>query len=716
MSGKDQYEIDILLLYSDSCDNVLYYHTVSMISDLMNLIGKKTLSINIDHNKIDDAVRKSRHVIFYRTSSIMREVIKKIRPDISIGYLIDDNIFYEEFYLKKLSEKIRSCIRSADYCLANSIELTFALSKINPKSYCIGNIPVWKERLESNGIIEPLRNKHDVFTIGIISGMAYEDKIISMINTISDAARNTGKNIRVVYFSQSAIKIPHLENVIFDHKKRVGNIKEWYNILHSIPMDVVYAEFENNQITKCKTNLKFRESAYMKVPLIALDPSGKIYPGIINGKNGYSVRTRDEAIEAIRAVLLKDRKEISEMGERAYKTLMKTSPKDSANNLISILDKNANYSPTIQVFKPKIRPESVMSVSETLLSGWIGCGPKTKQFEKNFESYLQTSQACIATMSATDALEIAVKLLDIKDGDSVITTPITFISTNHAIIYSGATPIFADVDMENGNISPESIEEKITGNTKAIMIVHLSGNSCDMGKIEKIAEKHNIKIIEDCAHAAGGYYTSGKYSGKKIGSSDNICCFSFQSVKNLPCGDGGMLVVPKEMESRAIKLRWMGIDKDTYSRTSTTGEYLWKYDVTELGIKANQNDIMSSIGIVQLTYLDEDNDRRREIASFYKKHLSQHPKIKMPNIDISKSACHFYPIYVEGRDGLLNYLRQNDIFCGVHYRRNDKYDNYQEQYLPSAEYIEQHTLTLPIHLFLTDGDLMKIVGLIKEWK
>lgn len=370
----------------------------------------------------------------------------------------------------------------------------------------------------------------------------------------------------------------------------------------------------------------------------------------------------------------------------------------------------------IQVFKPLIRQEAVDAVTETLRSGWIGCGPKTKQFEQAFKYYIGSDDECVATTSCTDALEIALKLLDIGVRDEVITTPITFISTNHAILHSGATPVFADVDDKTGNILPASILEKITSRTKAIMVVHIGGYSADMFEIEKIAFYNNLRIIEDCSHAAGGVYHNKQLNHKKIGSIGNICCFSFQSVKNLPCGDGGMLVVPKRMYERAIKLRWMGIDKDTYSRTSNNGEYLWKYEVPELGIKANQNDIMSSIGLAQLAYLDSDNDRRRDIANFYKKSLSDHPKIKMPNIDIKFSSCHFYPMYVEGRDSLLIHLRKDNIFAGVHYRRNDKYANYKEQYLPNAEYIENNTITLPIHLHLTDQDLNRIVESIRAWK
>lgn len=368
----------------------------------------------------------------------------------------------------------------------------------------------------------------------------------------------------------------------------------------------------------------------------------------------------------------------------------------------------------IGVFKPLIRKESIKAVSKVLSSGWIGNGPKVKQFETDFQTYLETSNSCIAVMSATDALELAFQLYEFPKQSEVITTPITFISTNHAILYNNLTPVFADINPLTGCLDPVSIDSKITPKTKAIIVVHLSGSAADMERIEKIAEENNLKIIEDCAHAAGGFYHNGKHKGKRIGNSDNICCFSFQAVKNLPMGDGGMITLPtQELADKASKLRWLGIDKDTYSRTAKTGEYLWKYDVPYVGIKSNVNDILGAIGVEQLKYLDSDNARRREIAKFYKQQLQDYQGIDIPNIDIELSSCHFYPILVNKRDQLMQHMRDNGISCGMHYQRNDKYANYQEEDLPGAEYWNNREITLPIHLYLTDEDLKYIVNIIR---
>lgn len=370
---------------------------------------------------------------------------------------------------------------------------------------------------------------------------------------------------------------------------------------------------------------------------------------------------------------------------------------------------------TIQVFKPLVHQEAIDAVVDVLKSGWIGCGPKTVEFEKKVEEYLDTKNRAIAVMSATDGLQIALKLLGVGSGDEVITTSITFVSTNHAILYEDAIPVFVDVLKTNGTIDPEEVEKKITDKTKAIMLVHLSGYACDMERFEEISQRYNIPLIEDCAHAFGGYYWNGRHKGKKIGSSDNICVFSLQAVKNCGVGDAGIVLVPnQELQSKAFKFRWLGIDKDTYNRTATTGQYLWKYDVPLLGIKSNLNDITSAIAIGQLKYLDQENKRRREIARFYKESLANHPKITLPDIDIDNSSCHFYPVYVDNRDAMINHLHASGINPGVHYRRNDTYKVY-ERYtaiLPNSQWIEDHTLTLPMHMFLANEDLETIVNAI----
>ena len=375
-----------------------------------------------------------------------------------------------------------------------------------------------------------------------------------------------------------------------------------------------------------------------------------------------------------------------------------------------------NQNKTIQVLKPLIREQSINAVSEVLRSGWLGLGPKTEEFENNIIKYLGSSNFASYLNSATSALHLALHILDLQDGDEVITTGLTFCSTNNVILQQRAklVPVFTDIDRTTGCLDPEDIERKITSRTTVIIVVLYAGYSADMVKINTLAEKHNIKVIEDAAHAMGGSYENGL----KIGNSNNIVCLSFQAVKNLPVGDGGMILVPtKEMLERCNKLRWLGIDKSTHSRTSKVGEYLWKYEVDELGYKFHGFDITAAIGVEQLKFLDGDNARREHISNLYRQELNGVPGI-LPFVDRSKgkSSCHFEPILVDRRDDLIQHLKAHGIHPGVHYRNNANYSAYSQYKtdLPNTDWFENHEITLPIHMHLSNEDLDYIINTVKK--
>lgn len=244
---------------------------------------------------------------------------------------------------------------------------------------------------------------------------------------------------------------------------------------------------------------------------------------------------------------------------------------------------------SIQLFKPKISEAAIKSVEETLRSGWIGLGPKVKQFEHDFCEYVGCEYA-VGLNSATAGLHLAMILAGVEAGDEVITTPLTFISTNHSILYQRAVPVFVDIDSDTLNIDVNQISDRITEKTKAIVCVHYGGYPCDLDEIYDIASNHNITVIEDCAHAMGA-----EYNGRKIGASARLAVFSFHAVKNLPMGDGGIIATDdSEFYGKLKKLRWMGINKDTYSRRISIGEssvYSWQYNVEMLGYKYHMNDI-----------------------------------------------------------------------------------------------------------------------------
>lgn len=318
--------------------------------------------------------------------------------------------------------------------------------------------------------------------------------------------------------------------------------------------------------------------------------------------------------------------------------------------------------------------DEINAVAEVLKSGWIGLGPKTKEFEEKFAAYIGLNHA-VGVNSATAALHLALKVMNVEGGE-VITTPMTFISTNHAILYNHAIPVFCDIEEDTLNIDATKIEALISEKTKAIIVVHYGGYSVDMDRVLQIAKRYNLKVIEDAAHGCGG-----EYKNKKLGSIGDIGCFSFHAVKNLATGDGGMITIDDpEIYGRLMKLRWVGINKDTWSREEKdTKQYSWYYDVEELGFKCHMNDITAAIGIVQLAKLDVMNQGRLGISQKYTEAFSSIKDIEVPSKKdyMTLPACHNYVIKLNDRDGLNDYLKQKGISSGVHYIPNNHYEMYK---------------------------------------
>jgi perosamine synthetase len=363
----------------------------------------------------------------------------------------------------------------------------------------------------------------------------------------------------------------------------------------------------------------------------------------------------------------------------------------------------------IQLLKPVISEEAIQAVGDVLRSGWIGLGPKTAEFEAAFAKYVG-NRHCIGLNSCSAALHLALHILDLPEGSEIITTPITFISTNHAILYERCDPVFADVQPDTGNLDVASVASKISPKTKAVMAVHLTGYPCDLDELNALAHSHGLSVIEDCAHACGA-----TYKGNRIGSHGQLHAFSFQAVKNLPMGEGGALVVRDDGLNRRLRqLRWLGIDKDTFHR-SRGASYSWEYDVAELGRKYHMNDIHAAIGLAQLRILDKDNARRAEIAARYRKGLRGVPGVKLlKQSSDRKSSNHLCCILVENRDELALKLKSAGIETGVHFRRNDLYSMYKrDDSLVNAEQFWRSSLSLPLHLLLTDEQVDYVMEQIR---
>ena len=371
----------------------------------------------------------------------------------------------------------------------------------------------------------------------------------------------------------------------------------------------------------------------------------------------------------------------------------------------------------IPVFKPSYGKEEFEAVKKVMQSGWVGLGPKTQEFEALFAKYIGTRYA-VAFNSCTSAIHVAMLVMNVKGGE-VLTTPITFVSTNHAVLYNDAKPVFCDVEPDTLNISVKEIEKNIKKNTKAIVTVHYGGHPCNMDPITKVARASGIKIIEDAAHACGG-----EYKGRKVGTLGDIACFSFHAVKNLATGEGRMITTnDQQIYERLKKLRWLGITKGTWDREisekhSGVLKYSWYYDVEEVGFKCHMNDIPAAIGLVQLKKLDKMNDKRRSLSFRYNKLLKDTGDIELPVVkEYAKSAYHNYVIKTEKRYSLNAYLQEKGISTGVHYIPNHHYRMYKNcrADCPVVEDVWKKLLTLPLYPDLTLEEQDYIVKNIQKY-
>ena len=369
---------------------------------------------------------------------------------------------------------------------------------------------------------------------------------------------------------------------------------------------------------------------------------------------------------------------------------------------------------SIPVFRPCFDEEEVDAVREVLMSGWVGPGQKVEELEKRFAEYVGTEFA-LSMNSCSSALFTALKVIGVE-GREVVTTAQTFVSTNHAILQNGATPVFADIEGTTLNISPESIAHRVNDKTAAIMVVHHGGHPCDMDPIMGIANEKGIPVIEDAAHAAGA-----RYKGRMAGALGTIGCFSFHALKNMSTGDGGMLTTDDESVAERVRnVRWMGITRSTYDRFRKNGRArAWEYDVDEVGYKFHMNDLNAAIGIVQLGKLESTNAARREVAVQYRSAFKDVEWIEMlGEKDYAQSANHAFVVLAEDRDRLIEHLAEKGIDGGVHYRPNHLYSVYEpyRRDLPVTESLWTKMVTLPMYPSMSNDEVLQVIEAVREFE
>lgn len=369
---------------------------------------------------------------------------------------------------------------------------------------------------------------------------------------------------------------------------------------------------------------------------------------------------------------------------------------------------------------PLIEDEEIDEVVESLKVGWLGTGPKVARFQRSFADYKGVTDA-VALGSCTAALHLSILTAGIGRGDEVLTTPLTFCATVNAIIHAGATPVLVDVDPLTMNIDPGSIEERITPRTKAILPVHFAGRPAEMDDLCRIADKHGLKIIEDCAHAI-----ETEYHGAKAGTFGDFGCFSFYVTKNVVTGEGGMVIAKKEEDLARIKtLALHGMSRDAWKRFSDEGYK--HYQVVECGFKYNMMDLQAAIGIHQLARVDRYWKRREEIWRIYNESLARlpvdTPPAPAPN---TVHAYHLYTIRVGekktglSRDRLLAEMTRHNIGVGVHYLSIPEHEYYRRTFgwraedYPHAFRIGRETVSLPLSAKLSDADVEDVVKALEK--
>ena len=369
---------------------------------------------------------------------------------------------------------------------------------------------------------------------------------------------------------------------------------------------------------------------------------------------------------------------------------------------------------------PLIGQEEIDEVVDTLKSGWLSTGPKTKKFERLFLDYIGAPFG-VATNSCTAALHLVLKSFEIGPGDEVIVTPMTFAASVNVVEHVGARPVFADVEPDGYNIDPRNIEAAITTKTRAIMPVHFAGQACDLDSIYAIAEKNNILVIEDAAHAAGT-----EYRGRKIGSFGNPTCFSFYVTKNISTAEGGFVSTSDQRLSERIRvLALHGMDLGAWQRYSKHGNK--HYEVVYPGYKYNLTDVASAMGIHQLSKLDHFIDVRRKYANIYHEELRENEEIILPrDNENGRHAWHLFPVMVRpeilgaDRDEVMEALTAENIGIGVHFRAVHLHQYYREKYghqagdFPRAEFISDRVFSLPLTPKMTEGDIEDVIFAFKR--
>jgi dTDP-4-amino-4,6-dideoxygalactose transaminase len=371
--------------------------------------------------------------------------------------------------------------------------------------------------------------------------------------------------------------------------------------------------------------------------------------------------------------------------------------------------------------RPSISEEAISEVVSCLRSGWITTGPRVKLFEDDLKVYLG-APLVLALTSATAGLHLVLTALKLQPGDEVITTPMTFAATLNTIVLAGGKPVCVDVEPGTYNMDVRAVERAITKRTRAIMPVHFAGLPVDLDPLYDIAERHNLRVIEDAAHAIGT-----EYRGKRIGSFGDIQVFSFHPNKNMTTGEGGCVATRDEhMAGDVALLRFHGMDREAWNRFGKKGSQ--HYEIITPGYKYNMMDIQAALGLHQLKALDSFIKRRTELALRYHRLLAGWPQLTLTSTPAYPHlhAWHLYTPLINpdaagmDRDAFMQGMKVRNIGTGLHYRAVHLYSYYREHFgfkrgdFPVAETISDRIVSLPLFPLMTDADQDRVISAMKD--
>tara|TARA_Y100000589_G_scaffold331310_1_gene384267 strand:- start:1207 stop:2340 length:1134 start_codon:yes stop_codon:yes gene_type:complete len=372
----------------------------------------------------------------------------------------------------------------------------------------------------------------------------------------------------------------------------------------------------------------------------------------------------------------------------------------------------------IRLFYPLIEEDDLESLRTCFNDSWLGLGSKVYEFENEWIKKIVPDNYAVACNSATAALHIALLALNLPPDSEVIVPSLTFVSSVNAIVYAGLKPVFAEVDPKSLTISIDSIRNLINKNTSAILPVHYGGEPCNMEDIINLATSNNLKVIEDCAHTQGGIYKN-----KVLGTWGDIGCFSFEEKKGMTTGDGGMLVTKnKDVAELAKRIRWLGINKDTWTRAKNTTSQNWYYEISELGFKYNMNNIAASLGLSQLKKLDRINSNKTNLIKKYLHTVNDlsyaQPLLPYSLIENNTSSYWLFGLRCDNRDSLMDYLDSKSVSVGMHFTPINEQPLYSDSAnkTPITSEISKKLITLPLSPAHSSEEIDYVCDLLKSYE